>query len=96
MSIGHSFICYCTVIDGPKKKLAWRFLSKRHRADDTDYSLGTDSEARSSGGGSVSLDTKDAPRSHLDFPIDITGWTYAKRRFSKTEYYSRRTVLPPM
>jgi hypothetical protein len=29
---------------------------------------------------------------HSDFPIDITGWTYPKRRFSMAEYSSRRIV----
>ena len=51
-------------------------MSKRRWADDSDYNPATNSEAQSSAGGSVSLDTEDAPHSHLDYPIDITGWTY--------------------
>jgi hypothetical protein len=51
-------------LGGRKKKLAWRFLSKRRRADDSDYNPAIDSEAQSSAGGSVSLDTEDAPHSH--------------------------------
>ena len=50
--------------------------SKYCRADDLDYNPATDSEAQSSAEGSVSLDTEDAPHSHPDYPIDITGWTY--------------------
>jgi hypothetical protein len=57
---------------GLKKKLAGRFMSKRRRADDSDYNPATDSEAQSSAGGSVSLDNEDAPHSHPDYPIDIT------------------------
>jgi hypothetical protein len=38
------------------------------------------------------LDTKDAPHSHPDYPIDITGWTYPKMCFSMAEYSSRRTI----
>lgn len=41
---------------------------------------------------SVSMDTEDAPHSHPDFPVDITGRTYAKSRFSMAEYWSKRTV----
>jgi hypothetical protein len=67
-------------------------LSKRRRADDTDYNPATDSEAQSSAGGSVSLDTVDAPHTHPDYQINITGWTYPKMRFSMAEYSSRRTV----
>ena len=77
---------------GLKKKLAGQFLSRRLRADDSDYNPATDSEAQSSAGGSVSLDTEGAPHSHPDYPIDITGWTYPKMRFSMAEYSSRRTV----
>jgi hypothetical protein len=77
---------------GLKKKLAGWFISKRRRADDSNYNPATDSEAQSSAGGSVSLDTEDAPHSHLDYPIDITGWTYPRMRFSTAEYSSRRTV----
>jgi hypothetical protein len=50
-----------------------RFLSKHRRADDLDYNSATNSEAQSSAGGSVSLDTEDAPHSHPDYPIEITG-----------------------
>jgi hypothetical protein len=67
-------------------------LSKRRRVDDTNYNLATDSEAQSSAGGSVSLDTEDAPHTHPDYPINVTGWTYPKIRFSMAEYSSRRTV----
>jgi hypothetical protein len=77
---------------GLKKKLAGQFLSKCHHAHDSDYNPATDSEAQSSDGGSVSLDTEDAPHSHPDYPIDITGWTYPRMRFSMAEYSSRRTV----
>jgi hypothetical protein len=66
-------------------------MSKHRRADDSDYNPATDSEAQSSAGGSVSLDTEDAPHSHPDYPTDITGWTYPRMRFSTTEY-STRTV----
>jgi hypothetical protein len=38
------------------------------------------------------LDTEDAPHSHPDYPIDITGWTYPKMCFSMAEYSSRRTI----
>jgi hypothetical protein len=38
------------------------------------------------------MDIDDVPHSHPDYPIDITGWTYPKRRFSMAEYCSRRTV----
>jgi hypothetical protein len=67
-------------------------MSKRRWADDSDYNPATNSEAQSSAGGSVSLDTEDAPHSHLDYPIDITRWTYPRMRFSMSEYSSRRTV----
>jgi hypothetical protein len=77
---------------GLKKKLAGLFVSKPHRANDSDYNPATDSEAQSLAGGSVSLDTEDAPHSHPDYPIDITGWTYPRMRFSMVEYSSRRTV----
>jgi hypothetical protein len=83
---------YCSGLGGLKKKLAGRFKSKRHRADDADYNLATDSEAQSSAGGSISMDTEDVPHAHPDYPIDITRWTYPKRRFSMAEYCSRRTV----
>jgi hypothetical protein len=43
-------------------------------------------------GGSVSMDTEDVPHTHPGYPIDITGWTYPKRRFSMAEYCSRRTA----
>jgi hypothetical protein len=48
---------YCSGLGGLKKKLAGHFKSKRHRADDVDYNLATDSEAQSSAGGSISMDT---------------------------------------
>jgi hypothetical protein len=86
-----SFICYYIGIGGLKKKLEGSFLSKHRRADDTDYNPATDNEAPSVGG-SVSLDIEDAPHTHPDYPIDIIGWTYPKRRFFMTEYSSRRTV----
>ena len=54
----HSFF---SGFGGLKKKLAVRFMSKLCRADDSDYNPATNSEAQSSVGGSVSLDTKDAP-----------------------------------
>jgi hypothetical protein len=73
-------------------KLIGRFKSKRPRADDADYNPTTDSEAQSSAGGSISMDTEDVPHAHPDYPIDITGWTYPKKRFSMAEYCSRRTV----
>jgi hypothetical protein len=77
---------------GLKKKFAGRFLSKHRRADDIDYNLATDSEAQSLAEGSVSLDTEDAPHTHPDYPIDVTGWTYPKVKFSMAEYSSRRTI----
>jgi hypothetical protein len=77
---------------GLKKKLAGQFLSKHRRADDSDYNPAMNSEAQSSTGGSVSLDAKDAPPSHSDYPINITGWTYPRMRFSMAEYSSKRTV----
>jgi hypothetical protein len=83
---------YCSGLGGLRKNLAGRFKSKRPRADDADYNPTTDSEAHSSAGGSISMDTEDVPHAHLDYPIDITGWTYPKRRFSMAEYCSRRTV----
>jgi hypothetical protein len=67
-------------------------VSKRCRVDDSDYNTATDSEAQSSAGGSVSLDAEDAPHSHLDYPIDITGRTYPRMRFSMAEYSSKRIV----
>jgi hypothetical protein len=67
-------------------------LSKRRRAHDSDCNPATDFEAQSSAGGSVSLDVEDAPYSHPDYPIDITGWTYPTMRFSMAEYSSKRTV----
>ena len=79
-------------LGGLRKKLVGRFKSKRPRADDADYNPTTDSEAQSSARGSVSMDTEDVPHTHPDYPIDITGWTYPKRRFSMVEYCSRRTV----
>jgi hypothetical protein len=42
---------------GLKKKLAGRLMSKCRRADDLEYNPATDSEAQSSTGGGVSLDT---------------------------------------
>jgi hypothetical protein len=90
--IGILYIMFFSVFGGLKKKLAGRFLSKRRRVDDSGYNPATDSEAQSSVGGSVSLDTEDAPHSHPDYPIDITGWTYPRMRFSMAEYSSRRTV----
>jgi hypothetical protein len=83
---------YCSGLGGLRKKLAGRFKSKRPRADDANYNPTTDSEAKSSAGGSVSMDTEDVPHAHPDYPIDITGWTYPKRRFCMAEYCSRRTV----
>jgi hypothetical protein len=56
-----------------KMKLARRFLSKRRHTNNIDYNLATDSEAQSSARGSVSLDTEDAPHTHPDYPIDVTG-----------------------
>jgi hypothetical protein len=38
------------------------------------------------------MDTEDAPHAHPDYPIDVTGWTHPKRRFSMAEYCSRRIV----
>ena len=71
MNIPH--IC-CSGLGGlKKKKLVGRFKSKRRRADDADYNPATDSEAQSSAGGSVSMDTEDAPHIHPDYPIDVTG-----------------------
>jgi hypothetical protein len=67
-------------------------MSKRRRADDSDYNPATDSEAQSSDGGRFSLDAEDAPHSHPDYHIDITGWTYPRMRFSMAEYSSKRTV----
>jgi hypothetical protein len=86
------FIFYFSGFSGLMKKLAGQFVSKRRRADDSDYNPATNSEAQSSVGGSVSLDTKDAPHSHPDYPIDITGWTYHMMRFSMADYSFRRTV----
>jgi hypothetical protein len=86
------FLIYCSGLGGLRKKLADRFKSKRPRADDADYNPTTDIEAQSSAGGSVSMDTEDVPHAHPDYPIDITGWTCPKRRFSMAEYCSRRTV----
>jgi hypothetical protein len=79
-------------LGGLRKKLAGRFKSKRPRGDDADYTPTTDSEAQSSAGGTESMDTEDFPHVHPDYPIDTTGWTYPKRRFSMAEYCSRRTV----
>jgi hypothetical protein len=86
------FLIYCSGLGGLRKKLAGRFKSKRPHADDADYNPTTDSEAQSSTGGNVSMDTEDVPHAHPDYPIDIIGWTYPKRRFSMAEYCSRRTV----
>jgi hypothetical protein len=52
--IGIIYIVFFSGLGGIKKKLARRFLSKRRRADDSDYNPATDSEAQSSAGGSVS------------------------------------------
>jgi hypothetical protein len=79
-------------LGGLRKKLAGRFKSKRPRADDADYTPTTDSEAQSSAGGTESMDTEDIPHIHPDYPIDITGWIFPKRRFSMAEYCSRRTM----
>ena len=38
------------------------------------------------------MDAEDFLHVHPDYPIDIQGWTYPKRRFSMAEYCSRRTV----
>jgi hypothetical protein len=73
---------YCSGLGGLRKKLAGRFKSKRPRGDDADYTPTTDSEAQSSAGGTKSMDTEDFPHVHPDYPIDTTGWTYPKRRFS--------------
>jgi hypothetical protein len=89
MDVSH---IYCSGLGGLRKKLAGRFKSKRPRADDADYTPTTNSEAQSSAGGSVSMDTEDIPHIHPDYPIDITGWTFPKRRFSMAKYCSRRTV----
>jgi hypothetical protein len=67
-------------------------LSKHRREDDSDYNPTTDSEAQSSVEGSVSLDAEDAPHSHPDYPIDVTGCTYPRMRFSMSEHSSKRTV----
>jgi hypothetical protein len=83
---------YCCGLGDLRKKLVSRFKSKRPCADDADYNPATDSEAQSSAGGIISMDTEDVPHAHPDYPIDITGWTYPKRRFSMDEYCSRRTV----
>jgi hypothetical protein len=83
---------YCSGLGGLRKKLAGRFKSKRPRGDDADYTPTTDSEAQSSAGGTESMDTEDFPHVHPDYPIDTTGWTYPKQRFSMAEYCSRRTV----
>jgi hypothetical protein len=83
---------YCSGLGGLRKKLAGRFKSKRPRANDADYTPTTDSKAQSSDGGNVSMDTEDIPHIHPDYPIDITGWTFPKRRFSMVEYCSRRTM----
>jgi hypothetical protein len=50
------------------------------------------SKAQSSAGGNISMDIEDAPHAHPDYPIDVTGWIYPKRRFFMAEYCSRRTV----
>jgi hypothetical protein len=83
---------YCSGFGGLRKKLAGRFKSKRPRGDDADYTPTTDSEAQSSAGGTESMDAKDFPHVHPDYPIDTIGWTYPKRRFSMAEYCSRRTM----
>ena len=62
----------CSDLGGLKKKLVGCFKSKRHRVDDADYNPATDSEAQSSVGGSISMDTEDAPHAHPDYPIDVT------------------------
>jgi hypothetical protein len=67
-------------------------LSKRRRANDSDYNPATDSEAQSSAGGSVTFDAEDAPHSHPDYPIDITGWTYPRMQFSMVGCSSKRTI----
>jgi hypothetical protein len=89
MDVSH---IYCSGLGGLWKKLVGRFKSKHPRADDADYNPTTDLEAQSSAGGSVSMDTEDVPHTHPDYPIDITGWTFPKRRFSMAEYCSKRTV----
>ena len=38
------------------------------------------------------MDTEDAPHTHPDNPIDITGWIYPKMGFSMAEYSFRRIV----
>jgi hypothetical protein len=83
---------YCSDLGGLRKKLAGRLKSKRPRGDDADYTPTTDSEAQSSAGDTESMDTEDFPYVHPDYPIDTTGWTFPKRRFSMAEYCSRRTV----
>ena len=83
---------YCSGLGGLRKKIAGRFKSKRAHGDDADYNPTTDSEAQSSARGSVSMDTEDVLHAHPDYPIDIIGWTYPKRRFSMAEYCSRRTI----
>jgi hypothetical protein len=40
----------------------------------------------------VSLDVEDVPQLHQDFPIDTPGWTFEKRRFSRIEHSTRRTM----
>jgi hypothetical protein len=52
---------YCSGLGGLKKKLAGHLKSKRHRADDADYNPATGSEAQSSAGGNISMDTEDVP-----------------------------------
>jgi hypothetical protein len=67
--------------------------SKRRRADaDMDYDPAADIESQSSVGGNVSLDKEDAPQRHPEFNVDVTGWTFPKRRFLMAEYSSKRTV----
>jgi hypothetical protein len=85
-------LIYYSGLGGLRKKLVRRFKSKRPRVDNVDYTPTTDSEAQSSARGSESMDAEDIPHTHPDYPIDITGWTFPKKRFSMAEYCSRRTV----
>jgi hypothetical protein len=45
LGIGIIYLVFFSGLGGINKKQAWRFLSKRRRADDFDYNLATDSEA---------------------------------------------------
>jgi hypothetical protein len=94
-----SFIFYFYGFGGLKKKLAGRFSSKRHRLiislpqiQRLNHQQGAVSLWMLKMHHNVSLYAEDAPHSHLDYPIDVTGWTYPRMRFSMAEYSSKRTV----